>query len=270
MKIYDKNNFFEIPQVKKYLSEEKIEEIKIVASVLPFKTNSYVVEKLIDWKNIENDSMYHLTFMNKMMLDDEDFEEVKHAIDQKFSFEETNKIIKKIRIKLNPNPSGQLTHNIPEMEGHKISGVQHKYKNTALVFPSAGQTCFSYCTFCFRWPQFIKEKELKFSTDKDNLHINYIKNNKEISDVLVTGGDPLIMRSKHLKDYIEPFLGKDFSHIKSIRIGTKALSYWPNRFLTDPDSEDLINLFKKIVDSKNICLLWLTLITIKKLNQKKR
>ena len=41
-----------------------------------------------------------------------------------------------------------------------MPGVQHKYAQTCLVFPSAGQTCHAYCSFCFRWPQFVGIREV--------------------------------------------------------------------------------------------------------------
>ena len=64
-----------------------------------------------------------------------------------------------IRYELNPHPAGQLTANIPLMDDEPVQGVQHKYRETCLVFPSAGQTCHAYCTFCFRWAQFVGMNE---------------------------------------------------------------------------------------------------------------
>ena len=69
---------------------------------------------------------------------------------------------------------------------------------------------------------------------------------KEVTDVLFTGGDPLTTTSRILSTYIEPLLTKEFAHIKNIRIGSKALSYWPYRFLTDKDADNLIELFEKV------------------------
>jgi L-lysine 2,3-aminomutase len=63
----------------------------------------------------------------------------------------------------------------------------------------------------------------------------------------VTGGDPLVMKSKHLRGYLQPLLSSLFEHVQTIRIGTKALSYWPMRFLTDPDADDLLRLFEDLV-----------------------
>ena len=59
-----------------------------------------------------------------------------------------------------------------------------------LVFPAAGQTCFAYCTFCFRWAQFVGQKDLTFSTNAKARHLAYIESKKDVTDVLLTGGDP--------------------------------------------------------------------------------
>jgi L-lysine 2,3-aminomutase len=66
---------------------------------------------------------------------------------------------------------------------------------------------------------------------------------------LFTGGDPLVMPAKKLRAYIEPFLSADFKHIKTIRIGSKALSYWPFRFISDEDTVALLKLFREVVKS---------------------
>jgi L-lysine 2,3-aminomutase len=57
------------------------------------------------------------------------------------------------------------------------------------------------------------------------------------------------MKTKVLESYILPLLESDLSHLRTIRIGTKALSYWPYRFLSDKDADELLELFCKIKDS---------------------
>jgi len=66
-KSYTLINYNEIPQIKK-LSKEMRFDIEVVGNVLPFKTNNYVVEQLIDWKNIPYDPIFVLTFPQKEML----------------------------------------------------------------------------------------------------------------------------------------------------------------------------------------------------------
>ena len=69
-----------------------------------------------------------------------------------------------------------------------------------------------------------------------------------MTDVLFTGGDPLIMKTKALEGYMEPLLDDSrFAHIRDIRIGSKALTFWPYRFTSDADADDLMRLFEKMV-----------------------
>jgi len=152
----------------------------------------------------------------------------------------------RIRMQLNPHPAGQTSHNIPTLEGEHLDGMQHKYRETVLFFPSQGQTCHAYCSFCFRWPQFVGLSELKFASREVDRLIAYLEANPQVTDVLFTGGDPLIMSARNLAQYIEPLLDARLPNLRHIRIGTKALSYWPYRFLTDEDADDLLALFRKI------------------------
>jgi hypothetical protein len=67
LKTYTLHNYKTIPQIS-LLSDEMIEAIEVVGRVLPFKTNNYVIDKLIDWSQIETDPMFTLTFPRKEML----------------------------------------------------------------------------------------------------------------------------------------------------------------------------------------------------------
>ena len=125
--------------------------------------------------------------------------------------------------------------------------MQHKYKETVLFFPSQGQTCHAYCTFCFRWPQFTGMTDMKFAMKETESLVDYLHEHPEISDVLFTGGDPMIMRTKALRKYIEPLLEANLPNLSTIRIGTKSLSYWPYRYLTDPGANDVLRLFEKVI-----------------------
>ncbi|MEM4391717.1 MAG: lysine 2,3-aminomutase, partial [Candidatus Nitrosotenuis sp.] len=161
---YTLSNFREIPQIHN-LSEEKQFEIEVVGNVLPFKTNNYVVDNLIDWSEPLVDPMFILTFPQREMLTESDYEEMSAALKGGNDKKTIQTIANKIRYQLNPHPAGQLEHNIPQLsDGTKLYGMQHKYKETILFFPSQGQTCHAYCTFCFRWPQFVGIEELKIAS----------------------------------------------------------------------------------------------------------
>ncbi len=62
---------------------------------------------------------------------------------------------------LNPHPARQLEQNVPVRDGEPMAGTQHKYPETVLFFPTQGQTCHAYCSFCFRWAQFIGDGNLR-------------------------------------------------------------------------------------------------------------
>jgi L-lysine 2,3-aminomutase len=89
-------------------------------------------------------------------------------------------------------------------------------------------------------------EDLKFASKEAELLVKYVKDHEEVTDVLFTGGDPLIMKTKHLETYIRPLLDADIPNLRNIRIGTKALGYWPYRFSTDEDADDLMKLFDDI------------------------
>ena len=245
MKFYGLKDIDKIPQLEKLTSEQKF-ELKVVSHVLPFRVNNYVVEDLIDWDNIPADPIYQLTFMQRGMLNDNQFNRMADALLKNQSIEERKSVANEIRLELNPHPAGQMTLNIPKLDDNPVPGVQHKYRETVLIFPSSGQTCHSYCTFCFRWAQFVGMNDLKFATEESNKFQRYLAGKKDVTDVLITGGDPMVMSAKNLAAYIEPLLEPELDHIKNIRIGTKSVSYWPYKFTTDKDAEDILRLFEKV------------------------
>ncbi len=248
-KAYLIHNFRTIPQIDK-LSDEEKDNIEIVGNVLPFKVNNYVIDELIDWDNYKTDPIFRLTFPQKEMLEEVDFNLMKKTLADKADRATIKEVADSIRYSLNPHPAGQMEMNVPEIDGVKLTGIQHKYDQTLLFFPSSGQTCHSYCTFCFRWAQFVGLDGLKFAMRETELLVKYLEEHQEVTDILFTGGDPMIMNFKVFKQYIEPFLDpNNKTNIQTIRIGTKVLGFWPYKFITDADAQDFLDLFKRITDS---------------------
>ena len=66
-KSYALANFRKIPQMESVDESLKF-DIEVVGNVLPFKTNNYVIDELIDWSNIPHDPMFVLTFPQRDML----------------------------------------------------------------------------------------------------------------------------------------------------------------------------------------------------------
>jgi len=245
---YTLRNFKEIPQLKN-VPEEYLFNIEVVGNILPFKTNNYVVNELIDWDHYHDDPIFCLNFPQKEMLRPDHFDSMAGLIQAGADKSQISRIADEIRLDLNPHPAGQLEHNVPTYQGEQLMGVQHKYRETALFFPSQGQTCHAYCTFCFRWPQFTGISSLKFAMKQASLLVGYLREHPEVSDVLFTGGDPMVMSAKYLAHYLDALLEADLPGLKHIRIGTKTLGFWPYRYLTDPDADEVLDIFRKVVDS---------------------
>ena len=243
---YGANNLDSIPQLSNFSEQERL-GIKAVAQVLPFRTNNYILEQLIDWNNIPEDPMFRLTFPHPEMLDSKDYNHIIQLMTENVPKAVLKEAANKIRQQLNPHPAGQKKYNVPTLNGKPIPGIQHKYRETVLIFPAAGQTCHAYCTFCFRWPQFVGLEDLKFATRESGTFQQYLQQHQEVRDVLLTGGDPMTMKARQLSLYIEPLLEPKFDHIQTIRIGTKSISFWPYRYVTDEDADNTLRLFEKIV-----------------------
>src|SRR5216683_3033909 len=221
--------------------------VRAVATVLPFRTNDYVVENLIDWDAAPDDPIYRLVFPQSDMLPAADVQRMARLLARDAPAGEVTAAAHEVRTRLNPHPAGQLALNIPDLPDGPVPGIQHKYPETVLVFPKQGQTCHSYCTYCFRWAQFVDEPDLKMATSDIDRITGYLRGHQEVTSVLITGGDPMIMGAGVLRRYIEPLLGPGMEHLESIRIGSKSLAYWPQRFVTDPDADDTLRLFERIV-----------------------
>ncbi len=223
--------------------------VQAVATVLPFRTNAYVVEQLIDWDAAPDDPIYRLVFPQADMLPEADVVAIVGLLASGAPDGEVRAAAHHVRMRLNPHPAGQLALNIPDFAEEPLPGIQHKYPETVLVFPKQGQTCHAYCTYCFRWAQFVDEPDLKMATADVDRVVAYLRAHQEVTSVLITGGDPMIMGAPVLRRYVEPLLGAGLDHIESIRIGTKSLAYWPQRFISDPDADDTLRLFEQVAES---------------------
>jgi lysine 2,3-aminomutase len=108
-------------------------------------------------------------------------------------------------------------------------GLQHKYSQTGLLLLT--DVCGGICRFCFRKRLFMgNERETVRDVSEG---IDYIREHKEITDVLLTGGDPLTLETGQLESILRQL--REIDHVNIIRIGSKMLAYNPYRILNDPD-----------------------------------
>lgn len=228
--------------------------IRALTAVLPFRVNEYVLSELVDWDDLPGDPVFQMVFPQSGMLRAADEHRLAALTGDPGAKEELRRAVRQIRESLNPHPSGQRQLNVPVVNGEVVAGLQHKYRETVLYFPGQGQTCHSYCTYCFRWAQFVGDADLRFAAPEPSGLVDYLSLHPEVDDVLITGGDPMIMSTDRLRSHLEPVL--NVPTVSTIRIGTKSVAYWPQRFVTDHDADDVLRLFEQIVASgRNLAVL---------------
>ncbi|KMP10718.1 radical SAM protein [Candidatus Nitromaritima sp. SCGC AAA799-A02] len=129
----------------------------------------------------------------------------------------------------------------------KVKGLEHKYTSTALLL--VNEVCAAYCRFCFRKRLFMDENEEVTKDVSEGLE--YIRQHPEISNVLLTGGDPLIMSTSKLSPIIEKL--REIDHVKIIRIGSKIPAFNPYRIINDPSLHEMIRTYS--ADEKKIYIM---------------
>eukprot|EP01006_Ploeotia_vitrea_P028019 TRINITY_DN60778_c0_g1_i1.p1 TRINITY_DN60778_c0_g1~~TRINITY_DN60778_c0_g1_i1.p1 ORF type:complete len:614 (+),score=-4.21 TRINITY_DN60778_c0_g1_i1:30-1871(+) len=229
------------------------QQSRVASEVFPFRVNPYVLTQ-IDWNNIPNDPIYQLNFPQRGMLTDDEYNIMDTALkagDRKTVRAAVQKAANEIRDGLNPHPAGQRELNVPKAAGEAIPGIQHKYVETCLLFPSESQYCHAYCTYCFRWAQFVGNEGLQFASNDARTLSNYVASQPGLTDILFTGGDPMVMNSAQFSRYLDYVLQID--HISTIRIGTKSLAYWPYKYVTDDDADNMLKQFERIIAAGKSC-----------------
>jgi len=122
-----------------------------------------------------------------------------------------------------------------ERENTKMPGLQHKYAQTALIL--ATNQCAAYCRYCFRKRMVgLPTQEI---LDRFGDAVKYIKNHKEINNVLISGGDPFVLPTKVIAEFLEKL--STVPHLDFIRFGTKVPVTFPDRILED---EELLSLLE--------------------------
>ena len=114
-------------------------------------------------------------------------------------------------------------------------GVQHKYTDTVLLL--CNEVCGAYCRYCFRKRLFTDNNDEVTNDVSEGL--SYIAEHPEVTNVLLTGGDPLLMSTRRLVEIFEGL--RSIPHVQIIRIGSKMPAFNPWRVL---GKEDLLSAFR--------------------------
>lgn len=127
-----------------------------------------------------------------------------------------------------------------EAENTKMPGLQHKYNETALIL--ATNRCAVYCRHCFR------KRLVGLPTDeilkRFEEAVAYVAKHKEINNVLISGGDPLVLKNEIIERFLETL--SSIKHIQFVRIGSRVPVTLPSR-LFDPG---ILAIFRKYSKSE--------------------
>eukprot|EP00968_Pinguiococcus_pyrenoidosus_P003059 scaffold180_cov311-Pinguiococcus_pyrenoidosus.AAC.41 len=123
----------------------KLADIEMAARVFPFKASPFVLDRLIDWENIDTDPIFRMLFPTMQMLSARHRRLLEGACQSQDQLR-ISEVVQRIRAELNPHPAGQKELNTGKAGMEALTGVQHMYDETILFFPAAGQTCHAYCT----------------------------------------------------------------------------------------------------------------------------
>lgn len=185
----------------------------------------------IDWSAFETDSMFRLVFPQPGMIR----REVLQAYERAATREERELVAARHVRETNPHDGKQLlnkpwfTNQDGEVE--VLPGCQHKYPQVPLIFDRQTQHCFSFCTYCFRHAQVRGDEDMFVQEDIGAVH-TYLRAHPEVDDILITGGDAGFLQPERFAEYVMPLLhDPSLAHVKTVRLGSRALTYQPERVL---------------------------------------
>ncbi len=209
----------------------------------------------INWDNFENDAVFQLCFAQPGMIDKQ---AVQNYVDAESSQARAD-IASVYMEQTNPHDGNQqlnkpwFVNEAGEVEF--LDGSQHKYPQCQLVFDQTTQNCFSFCTYCFRHAQVRGDEDMFLQKDVTQLH-RYLKQHKEVSDLLITGGDGGYMPVNRLAEYVVPLIeDPDLLHIKNVRLATRSLTFQPKMILSGK-YDKMLELFDTLRDN-GIQLVWM-------------
>ena len=220
------------------------EERELFINSYRFLATGHILNQ-VDWKNPSKCSIFHLFFPQPGMLP--------KGVTERYLKANTPEEKEKVALdhikETNPHDGKQLL-NKPWFKNAQggleiVEGCQHKYPQCNLIFDKEAQDCFSFCSYCFRHAQ-VRGDEDMFVQEEPAQMVEYLKLHPEISDILLTGGDGGYLSDKRLRQYVEPIMkDKDLDHITTVRIGSRALSYYPQVLFSD----ERVELFREMRDN---------------------
>ncbi len=226
---------------------------ELFVEVYRFKASRHILNS-INWNNYEQDSMYQLVFPQPGMMR----EKVTKAYQAAKTDEERQRVIGDYMEETHPHDGKQLL-NKPWLEGDGgieiLEGSQHKYPQCQLIFDQTTQNCFAYCTYCFRHAQVRGDHDMFVQEDIAQVH-KYLRAHREVTDLLITGGDAGFLPAERLRRYVTPIIeDPELLHVRAVRLGSRLLTFQPELILSR-QYEETLAVFDRLRDN-GVQLCWM-------------
>ncbi len=243
---------------EKGIEPGQIKEREFFLEVYRFMATKHILNT-INWNDYENDPNYYLIFPQPGMINKDDVQKYLSAKTD----EERAQVVEAYQLKTNPH-DGKQKLNKPffyndEGQLEILEGSQHKYPPIKLILDAGTQNCFAFCTYCFRHAQVRGDEDMFVQHHIEQVH-NYLKKHKEITDILITGGDGGYISFERLKKYVTPLMeDEELLHIRTLRIGSRAITFHPE-FLLGDKFKKILELLKTVVEN-GIQVVWMSHIS---------
>jgi len=230
-----------------------IEEREFFVEVYRFLATKHSLNS-IDWSNFYEDSVFQLVMPQPNMINKLTVTEYLGA-----NLADKKAVVSAYQEKTSPHDGNQQL-NKPWFENEQgeiefLDGSQHKYPQCQLIFDKTTQNCFSFCTYCFRHAQVRGDEDMFIQKEIGQIH-RYLKVHKEVTDMLITGGDGGYMPASRLEQYVTPLMeDRELLHIKTVRLATRALTFQPEMILSRK-YDKMLAVFDKLHEN-GIQLAWM-------------
>lgn len=123
---------------------------------------------------------------------------------------------------------GMMEDSLAEDRDSPVPGLTHRYPDRVLMLVTT--QCATYCRYCTR-SRIVGDPAETFSRRELDQQIKYIRENGQIRDVILSGGDPLVLPMKILEEILARL--REIEHVEIIRIGTRIPVFLPMRITTE-------------------------------------
>jgi len=120
--------------------------------------------------------------------------------------------------------TAMMEDSLAEDRHSPVPGLVHRYPDRVLMLVTT--QCASYCRYCTR-SRIVGDPSATFSRTEFEMQIEYLKRTPQVRDVLLSGGDPLVLAPRILEEILQRL--REIPHIEIVRIGSRVPVFLPMR-----------------------------------------